>query len=265
MEQLEPVLRSVFDRPKISLANIPTPLEFAFELSKKINRNIFIKRDDLTGAPLTGNKVRKLEYILADAKIKKASSVMTCGATTSNHARATAIAARIAGLKPYLLLKKYNEPEKDHNNANIFLMRLVGAEIRFCDDEGYEKRNEIMLEWKKQLNDNVYIIPEGGSNEIGIIGYIEAFREIVEDCKRINIKLDGIITAVGSGGTYAGLLIGKALFEYDIPIYGYSVWRNPSYYKEEIAKIIARFEESYYCKLNLTDEDIKIIDASYGY
>lgn len=262
--RFDPSFVSLFSY-KVKLANLPTPLEFCSGFSKKIGRRIFIKRDDLTGAALSGNKARKLEYILAYALSCGATAIMTCGATSSNHARISALAARCVGLKPYLLLKKYNKPEKDFENANIYLMRLANAEIIYCDEKEYENRDSIMQDWANSIDEKVYIIPEGGSTEIGVLGYIEAYKEIIEDCKRLSLEPDGIVVAVGSGGTYAGLLLGSAIFDFEIPIYGYSVWRNPSYYVDEIKKIIERFEKQFSFGLNIDPARIRVFDGSFGY
>jgi len=258
------IMRIIENIPRIRLAHLPTPLEFCPGLSRRLDKNIYFKRDDLTGSVLSGNKVRKLEYLLADARLKRATAVMTCGATTSNHARATAIAARRAGFKPYLLLRRYEIPDKDYANANIYLERLAGAEIRFCSAQEYDYREKLMEEWAKALGENIYIIPEGGSNETGIIGYIDALREIKEECERISLEPDGIIVAVGSGGTYSGLLLGSVIYDWKIPVYGYSVYDVPEHFVNEVRRIITLFEARFGQTFDIQQNQIRIVDAAYG-
>lgn len=240
---------------RISLAQIPTPLqEIKFE-----GKNFLIKRDDLTGCELSGNKVRKLEYIIEDAKRKKADIIFTCGGDQSNHARATAIAAKKIGLNTKLFLWGKENP---NINGNLFLNKMYGAEVKYLNKADYDKVNEIMFEARMALlkkNKNAYVLPEGGSSTLGIWGYINFIDELK---KQTDLdKVDSIIAASGSGGTAAGMLVGAALSKLNLKI----VAVNVLYQKEEIKKKILRLAEGcvldYKLNCKLNPDNLIILDG----
>src|SRR4030042_2193376 len=203
--------------PQISLANIPTPIQkISFD-----NSSFYMKRDDLTGVELSGNKVRKLEYLLYEAKKKKADCIFTCGGEQSNHARATVLAAASVGLKAKLFLWGR---ERSNIEGNLFLCKMVKPEIQYITKKEYFSVNKIMDEDKKRFERSgkkVYVIPEGGSSALGIWGYINFMKELKE---QFNLKkLTGILTAAGSGGTAAGLMIGSKLYGLEIKIFAVNV------------------------------------------
>ncbi len=166
---------------KLDLSNLPTPVQ---EISFR-GKKFLMKRDDFSGMELSGNKVRKLEYILAQAKKEKADVVFTCGGEQSNHARATAIAALKIGMKCKLFLWG---TDKKNSDGNLFLDTLAGCEISFLNKEDYSRVNEIMFEERKKYlkkGKKVYVIPEGGSTTLGIWGYISFMQEL---SKQIDLK-----------------------------------------------------------------------------
>ncbi|HOJ08727.1 MAG: pyridoxal-phosphate dependent enzyme [Ignavibacteriota bacterium] len=218
---------------KIQLANIPTPLE---EI-KFAGKSFLIKRDDLTGCELSGNKIRKLEYLLADAKRQKADIIFTSGGDQSNHARATVIASRKIGLKTKLFLwgKDTSTP-----NGNFFLDKIYGADVQFFSEKEYENVNNIMFEQRMELlkkGKNAYVFPGGGSTTLGIWGYINFINELKEqvDLK----KIDSIVAAAGSGGTAAGMLVGAALNKLKVKIVAVHVLMS----KKEMEKHILQLAE----------------------
>lgn len=240
---------------RISLAHIPTPLqEIKFE-----GKWFLVKRDDLTGCELSGNKIRKLEYLLEDAKRKKTDIIFTCGGTQSNHARATTIAAKKIGLntKLYLWGKETNKV-----NGNLLLNKMAGAEIKYLDKKHYDKVNDIMFKERMSLlkrGKNAYVIPEGGSTTLGIWGYINFINELK---RQINLKnIDSIIAASGSGGTAAGMLVGTAVNRIKIKI----VAVNVLYKKEDIKKKILHLAEGcildYKLKCKINPENLIILDG----
>jgi D-cysteine desulfhydrase len=165
---------------RIPLAHLPTPIQKLKRMTKKLGGpEIYIKRDDLTGIGLSGNKVRKLEYLLAEAREGGADTLITCGGIQSNHARATAIAAVRSGMGAVLVLRGDRLTPYD---GNVLLDRLVDAEIRLVTAEQYRQRiGEIMEQVAAELRRagrRPYIIPEGGSNSLGVWGYIRAAGEI---------------------------------------------------------------------------------------
>ena len=199
--------------PSLKLANLPTPVEHMRAVPELPDLpNVYIKRDDLTGSELSGNKVRKLEFALAEAVAADARAVVTCGGIQSNHARATAVAAARLGLRPVLVLRGAAPEESD---GNVLLDRLAGAEIRFITQDEWPRVNETMAEIAAELGasgEKAYVIPEGASYPPGVFGYIRAAQEIAEAEKALGIEFDAIVTAVGSGGTSAGLIYGKRIF-----------------------------------------------------
>jgi D-cysteine desulfhydrase len=184
---------------RLSLARLKTPLERVLI----DGRTVLMKRDDLTGAALTGNKIRKLEYLLAEAVAQGKRRVLTCGGIQSNHCRATAIAARRLGLDSLLFLRTSAPPPSDQWTGNLRLNQLVGAEVRFITPEQYRDRNALMAD---AAGADDYIIPEGGSNALGSWGYVRAYEELRAQWSD---RPTAIICATGSGGTLAGLMMGS--------------------------------------------------------
>lgn len=240
---------------KIHLANIPTPLEeIEFE-----GKKFLIKRDDLTGVELSGNKVRKLEYLIYQAKKEKADMVFTCGGEQSNHARATAIAAAKAGIKSKLFLWGSDSRTAD---GNLFFDKLIGAEISFLNKRNYSEVNEIMFEERDALikkGKRVFVIPEGGSTTLGIWGYVDFVNELK---KQIDLKkVKGICVAAGTGGTAAGLLVGLAKLKLNIKVYAVNVL----YPKEEIHNKIMNLAEGcvldYKLRCRINKKNLVILDG----
>jgi D-cysteine desulfhydrase len=218
---------------KISLAQIPTPLEeIKFE-----GKSFLLKRDDLTGCELSGNKVRKLEYLLADAKSKKADIIFTSGGDQSNHARATVIAAKKIGLNTKLFLWGR---DSTNSNGNLFLDKIYGAEIQYFDEKEYEYVNDIMFKQRLTFlkkKKNPYVFPGGGSTTLGIWGYINFINELKKQTDLT--KINSIVAACGSGGTAAGMLVGAALNNLNIKIVAVHVLMS----KKEMEKHILQLAE----------------------
>lgn len=240
---------------KVNLANTPTP----FEVIKYQNKKFLMKRDDLTGCELSGNKVRKLEYIIADAIRNKADIIFTCGGEQSNHARATTIAARKFGIPVKLFLWG---SDKKNLSGNLFLNKMYGAEILFLNKNEYEKVNYIMQYQREKLlrkNINAYVIPEGGSTATGIFGY---FMFITELMKQVDLnKIKGIVTASGTGGTSAGMLVAISYLNLDLKI----VAVNVLYSKEVITKKILMLAEAinleYDLNTRIKSENLVVLDG----
>lgn len=189
---------------RLKLGFFPTPIIKLQNLSKSYSDyNIFIKRDDNTGLALGGNKTRKLEYLIYDAIYKKANTIITAGAQQSNHCRQTAAACAVANLECHLLL---GGEEPEDYTGNLLLSKLLGAIIHYTGDN--RKGEDIPLLYEKLLSADKkpYIIPYGGSNIYGALGFINAVKEIK------NYNIDYIYFPSSSGGTQAGLHIGKKLF-----------------------------------------------------
>jgi len=207
---------------RIKLGHFPTPIEHLKNISKYLGGpNIFIKRDDCTGLATGGNKTRKLEFLIPDAIKNKAELVVTVGAVQSNHARQTAAACTLMGLKCLIILEQRvkDPPEVYMNSGNVFLNKLYGADIKICPkNKNFLEYYEKVIEDLKSKGTNVYFIPGGGSNSIGALGYVECLNEIIKENHKYNFSQ--IVHATGSAGTQAGLLAGRKYFNCNIPVTG---------------------------------------------
>ena len=222
-------------RPRVALATLPTPIVEAQRLRAALGGpdrcpRILIKRDDLTGLALGGNKARKLEFLMADALSQGANVVVTSGATQSNHARMTAAAARAVGLDCVLVLSaRQSDPPLQ---GNLLLDRLLGATIHFIKsnpDPHYavaadevEKVAEVVADLVRQGR-RPYVIPIGGSSPIGALGYVDATRELHEQLTELAVRVDRLYYASGSRGTQAGLELGARVFGVAYRLHGIAV------------------------------------------
>lgn len=222
--------------PRIPLGHLPTPLEPMPRLSKALGGpNLWIKRDDCTGLSTGGNKTRKLEFLMADAIEQKADMVITQGATQSNHARQTAAAAAKLGLACLVLLEnrtgRTDTPYLE--NGNVLMDKLHGATVEHHPagtdmDLMMQRASETL----SQRGFKPYIIPGGGSNEIGALGYVNAAIELVYQANERNLHIDRLIHATGSAGTQAGLVAGLCGIRSGIPVLGIGV-RHPKARQEQ--------------------------------
>lgn len=240
---------------KINLANLPTPIEQL----KFRNKKFLVKRDDYTGTDYSGNKIRKLEYLLYQTKQKGTDIVYTCGATQSNHCRATVAAAGRLGIKTKLFLWGNDSYAAD---GNLFLSKIYGAEISYLNKKNYLNVNEIMEEEGDQLfrrGKKVYIIPEGGSTALGIWGYISFINELKKqtDLKRIK----GILCSSGTGGTVAGLLVGTAINNLNINIYTTNVLYSKEKLQKKIMFLTAGVIRGYNLSCKIDESNLNIIDG----
>ena len=247
---------------RIRLASLPTPLEEVKMDFLHEKLEVWFKRDDLTEFVGSGNKIRKLEYLLYEAKKLGARKIVTCGGIQSNHCRATAFAARKLGMEPVLYLRG-TEPEKAE--GNLFLDMLLESEIHWITPDEYAERETIMGRYRDQSVNpkEVYLIPEGGSNITGSLGYVRSISEMAEQTNMDSF--DAIFCPVGSGGTYAGLLAGLKMNNLKTELIGINVTLADSREFEEKVKEIC----DAYLKLNLIDQpvkkdEIKIIDGYCG-
>jgi D-cysteine desulfhydrase len=249
-----------------SFARIPTPIATLSRLSAHFNGvEIFIKRDDLTGAPLSGNKVRKLDFVLSDAASRQADTLITCGGIQSNHARATAVLAAQLGMQSILVLR--GSPQAVPQ-ANLLLDKLVGAHIRYITPDEYRRvlplMEQIASEEAKYRGRKPYIIPEGASNALGSCGYIRAAQEIKDQQQELGVEFDAIVIPVGSGGTIAGLLMGKKLYGLRADIIGVCVCDTADYFTHKIFDIAAEAKERFGDDFRIDREDIHILEDYVG-
>lgn len=255
----------IFQFPsKVNVALLPTRLERLDRYSKRVGRNIWIKRDDLTEAGAGGNKIRKLEYLIADALQQKADVLITCGGTQSNHARTTAIIGRRLGLDSVLLLQG---TPKAPLEGNYFLDRLVRAEIIHISIEEYKQRDTLMeniAEGLRSKGRRPYVIPEGGSNALGAMGYVEMIRELKEQMNTQGVSFDSIFCCLGSGGTYAGILMGIALCGLSAKAFGVLNQRDTKYFKNSLKTLMEDACQNLSFSHTVSPESIRMIDDYIG-
>lgn len=215
------------DFSRVELGIFPTPLQKLEHMSRLFGKNIYLKRDDLSGVALGGNKVRKLEFLLADALQKGAQVVMTTGGAQSNHAMLTAACCNKLGLKAQLLLKKRGVSQM---LGNQILNDLLGAEVTFFDTDSYGDIYEEMARRRTAMAEQgitAYEIPVGGSTALGALGYVRCFQEIMDQSAAMGFTPDRVISVVGSGGTYAGLCAGADLYAPGVKVTGMAVDDDP--------------------------------------
>ena len=213
-------MKSLADFPRVKLGLFPTPIHRLDRVSSLLHTNVYIKRDDLTGVGLGGNKVRKLEFLLADAQQKGAGLVFTTGGAQSNHAMLTAAAAGKLGMEAILILKQRGVTER---LGNQLLEHLMGTEVRFMDTDDYADIYAEMDRVGKERGVPYYKIPCGGSNALGTLGYVACAEEI----RGQGMKFDHLVCAEGSGGTMAGLALGAKLILPGTRVYGMMVDTDP--------------------------------------
>jgi D-cysteine desulfhydrase len=229
--------------PKLSLAHLPTPLLRYAALDGLVGTQVWVKRDDATAGAEAGNKIRKLEYLLADARAQRARVVITCGGVQSNHARATAVAARQLGMRVLLLLRAEPPPLPPYQ-GNLFLCALLGAEIRFITAAEYADRDAQLHAAAAECErsgEHAYVIPEGGSNALGSLGYVDAMAEVraqLDADPNLPDHFDAVVHACGSGGTAAGVTLGAARYRVASEVIAMAVCDDRAYFERRIQSII---------------------------
>lgn len=252
---------AIEDLKKVNLGHYPTPIEKMKNISKMLGKgDLYIKRDDKTGPAFGGNKTRKLEYLLKEAIDTGCTAVMTFGGTQTNHGRTTVAAAVKLGLKPILVL---SGGDTGYLSGNLTLDALMGTDIYFVKDPSkvQETADKIIKKYESQ-GDKVYVVPVGGSNLLGAAGYIMSVKEILQQMKEENIKIDHIVCTVGSMGTFAGLMLGAKYFNAPFDIIAVPVSPAPKGQKEkDVAKYANEVSEYHKLGITITPEEVKI---AYG-
>ena len=224
--------------PRFALAQLPTPLEELKNLSRQLGGLTFlIKRDDQTGLALGGNKTRKLEFLVGEALLQGADTLVSLGAGQSNHCRQTAAAAAKAGLKCELIL---NGKIPDLPNGNLLLNDILGARLHWIErSQRAIKLTELDAELRA-CGRKPYLIPVGGSNGVGATGYVLAMQELTAQLNAIGHRVDHLVFATSSGGTQAGILLGARIAGFTGRLHGISIDKNdPEHfeYEAEVAQI----------------------------
>jgi D-cysteine desulfhydrase len=251
---------------KIDLAQTPTPLQFLERASREWGRGhrLWVKRDDLTGCALSGNKVRKLEFITAHAIDNGYDTLLTCGGLQSNHCRATALAGAQLGLRVHLLLRGVEPADRE---GNLLLDHLAGAEVScYPAQEYFKSLDSLFVQWQQHYaarGSRAMVVPTGGSDGIGAWGYIAACEELARDFEFAGIRQAHIVTATGSGGTQTGLTLGVALHRLPATVWGVNVCDDENYFLKKVASDAAHWRT---CYPGVPDVDInpRVIDGYVG-
>jgi len=197
--------------PRVELAYAPTPLLKLERLSAEIGVELWVKRDDLTGLLETGNKIRKLEFLVGEALAQNADTLITCGTLQSNCCRCVAAVAARLGLRAVLALKGAPPAEYD---GNLLLDRLLGADVRYCSDAEWAKIDEVLqdLAARERAAGRVpYVIPESGATVVGALGYLTCGQELAQQVRHGAPEFDTVVITAFSGGSQAGLLMARQL------------------------------------------------------
>lgn len=244
------------DLPRLELGDRPSRLEHHPELAAALGADVdlWVKRDDLFGPGAGGNKVRKLEYVVAEALARGCDTLVTTGAVQSNHARLTAVAGAMCGLGVHLVLD--GDPV-EKSGGNLVLDRLAGAELHFVETRTWDELNaatEAVAAELTSAGHRCSVIPVGASMPLGAVGYAEAYLELVRQLVDQGVRADYVVHACGSGGTQAGLLAGRELASASGTrprVVGVDVAKS----KGELAPVVAEIASG--C-LRLLDSDVRV-------
>ena len=265
-------MHSIHFPKRLSLAQLPTPLQPLNRLHQYLTEDrqlaaprIWLKRDDLTGSLLSGNKVRKLEFCLAQALDDGCDTIITCGGLQSNHCRATAILSAQLGLRCHLLLR--GEPDRKPD-GNLLLDHLAGAIVNAYPKAQYQAElNQLLLEWQghhANHGNKAFIIPTGASDEIGVWGYVAACQELKQDFQSAGIQPQHIICATGSAGTQAGLTAGSHLYELGAQVHGMAVCDDEQWFLDKINADLQAWQTRYQVDIDLEAINASVIDDYIG-
>lgn len=213
--------------PRVSLAHLPTPLEHLPRLSAELGGpEIWVKRDDCTGLATGGNKTRKLEFVMGAALAEGADTIITVGAVQSNHVRQTAAACCRLGLRCEVLLEhRVEDPDDDYRDSgNVLLDRLFGARLReFAAGTDFDRAMSEVADEVRRDGGKPYLVPGGASNRIGALGYVNCALELVNQANERGLVVDHLVSATGSAGTQAGLIVGLEAMHAKVPLLGIGV------------------------------------------
>ncbi len=250
---------------RIELAQLPTPLIKLERFSQRFKEtNIWVKRDELTGTEVSGNKIRKLEFCIAEAQNQSCDTLITCGGIQSNHCRATAVLAARLGMKVHLILRgeKPDVPE-----GNLLLDYLCGAEISYlsqADWRGHEDLARELQVFYASGGRKAFFIPVGASDEVGLWGYIKASEELNQDFLDLEMDPEYIVTATGSGGTQGGLIVGTELLGMRSQVVAFNVSDDAAYFEKKIREDVMLWKQRYKQEFDEDKMKIKTVEGYVG-
>ena len=255
-------MKQFSDFPRVSLGILPTPLYRLPNISEAMGKNIYIKRDDMTGVALGGNKVRKLEFLIADAMAQGCDYMLTTGGAQSNHAMLTAACCDRLGLGSVLVLKKRGVWQK---LGNQIINDLLGADVRFVDTDDYA---DVYAEMERICGElrakghKPYCVPVGGSVPVGSLGYVNAAREAIEQGAALGVRFDDIICCTGSGGTHAGMDLGARIYSPKTRVTGIAV--DDERFRPIVRDLVNETSRLLEAGIHVEESDINVFENFIG-
>jgi len=250
---------------RIELAQLPTPITKLERFSQRFKEStIWVKRDELTGTEVSGNKIRKLEFCIAEAQNQSCNTLITCGGIQSNHCRATAVLGARLGMKVHLILRgeKPDVPE-----GNLLMDYLCGAEISYLSQGQWSGHDDLARELQAlyaSQGGKAFFIPVGASDEVGLWGYIKASEELNQNFLDLNMEPEYIVTATGSGGTQGGLIVGTELLGMKSQVVAFSVSDNAAYFEKKIHDDVTLWKQRYNQEFDVESMKIKTVEGYLG-
>jgi D-cysteine desulfhydrase len=243
--------------PRLNFTHLPTPIETLPRLSEALGGpRLLIKRDDQTGLAFGGNKTRKLEFLVAEARDRGAKTLISGGALQSNHCRQTAAAAARFGFECILVLTG-DIPEQP--SANLLLDQLFGAQVVYVSDR--KDRDRILqqtFDHAAEKGMKPYLVPYGGSSPTGALGYAFAMKELMDQ----NVHADWIVLATSSGGTHAGLVLGQQVFGYKGKVLGFSIDESEEWLRTHVSELASSASEKLGNRIEFTPDEV-LANADY--
>ena len=249
--------------PRIELAQVPTPLLKLERLSAELGLELWLKRDDFTGLLETGNKIRKLEFLVGDALAHGADTLITCGTLQSNCCRAVAAVSARLGLRAVLALKGDRPSEYD---GNLLLDQLLGATIRYCTDTEWDKVDEVLEDMaarERAAGHKPYVIPESGATAVGALGYLACGQEIAQQIRHGAPDFDSIVITAFSGGSQAGLLMATQLAGLKAEIVSVPIASKGERVRAYVADVLEQARRRWSLGVQVPDE-IRLLDGYQG-
>ncbi|HEY2981660.1 MAG TPA: D-cysteine desulfhydrase family protein [Anaerolineales bacterium] len=249
--------------PRLNIAHLPTPIDELPRLSKALGGpRLLVKRDDLTGLAFGGNKTRKLEFLLGEARRQRADVLVTAGPLQSNHCRQTAAAAARFGFECRLVLS--GEPPAAAS-ANLLLDQLFNAKIIYCERADRDTKLQEAFDAARAEGRRPYLIPMGGSNPTGALGYVFAMEEFAAQ----NVAADWIVFASSSGGTQAGMLVGARVFNCKSKLLGISVDEPQRKVQVHVASLAVETSRKFGSRIRFLADEVPVngdyCSAGYGF
>lgn len=249
----------------IKLAQLPTPITKLERFSQRFeDTTIWVKHDELTDTEVSGNKIRKLEFCIAEARQQSCNTLITCGGIQSNHCRATAVLGARLGMKVHLILRG-EKPEMPE--GNLLMDYLCSAEISYLSQAEWRGHGDLARELQDSYaaeGRKAFFIPVGASDEVGLWGYIKASEELNQNFLDLKMEPEYIVTASGSGGTQGGLIVGTELFGMKSQVVAFNVSDNAAYFEKKIHDDVTLWKQRYNQQFDVNKMKIKTVEGYIG-